>query len=145
MDIIKGERYVCMSYNRVWEKCLLYGILLKTFDMMNETASRSMVCCFFVCKACKCRCFLLFGYRSPLIKKPHNFTCISVQSLCGNDYHNYNNCIFLSCHMLMVEFVWFPHIRTKLLQFPRPSFSKYRRGCTRQTILRLSKINGKHS
>ena len=40
--------------------------------------------------------------------------------------------------MIMVEFVWFPHIPTELLvvlQFPRPSFSKNRRGCARQTII----------
>ena len=58
-------------HNRVWEKCLLYGILLKTFDFINETASRSIVCCFFVCKACSVDA--LFGYKSPL-KEHHNFS-----------------------------------------------------------------------
>ena len=33
VDIFKRERCVCISYNRVWENCLLYGILLKTLDL----------------------------------------------------------------------------------------------------------------
>ena len=104
------------------------------FDF-NGTASRSIVCCFFVCKACSVNVFPLFGYRSPL--KFLHLTCISIQSLRGNNYHNYNYCVFSSCHMIRFEFVWFPHIPTKLLvvlQFPRPSFSKYRRGWLRETI-----------
>ena len=118
VDIFKGERYVCVSSNRVREKCLLRN----SFDLINGTASRSNITI-----SPSHKTFLYFG----TVSTPH-----ARQQLYKVIITIIARRVFSSCHMIMVEFVWLPYIPTKVLvvlQFPRSSFSKYRRGYTRQT------------